>query len=408
MISPLPRLRTGLSRRRGLVLAAVLAVPAVAVAIAVWLTAGDDGCDLGPPGCAPDPGGDEAARVPLPPPGVPFGFNENPTVDGIPQGELEQLALRAGATARRFPLDWRLLEPARDAWDEAWWGRYEKAYRAILAAGMTPVINFGFAPVWAREPGAPQACTDPNLCRYPPAPAMDAEWAEFSAEVARRFPEAVLEVWNEPNLAIFWRPTPDPERFGELMAIAHRQIKRADPSITVLAGGLAPNPEPSGPLGPDGPVAISLSEFLDRAYEAEPGIAGRMDALSFHPYPYGAALGAGTLFAQAFADAREVTARHGDAGIELWVTETGIPTSGQPYAVTEAEQADLLLRLYRRLATMPDVGAILIHRLLPPPALPPGSSEPGHALLRAGPPPVAPKPAFCALAAEAGNPYPGC
>ncbi|MDQ3571568.1 MAG: cellulase family glycosylhydrolase [Actinomycetota bacterium] len=328
---------------------------------------------------------------------------------GVEPAELETLARLAGASARRFPLDWRQVESVQDTWNEGGWDYYRVAYDAILDQRMTPVISFGFAPPWARLPGAPQACRDFFACRYPPAPEMDDEWREFAAEVARRFPRAVLEVWNEPNLAIFWRPAPDPERFAELQAIAFDAIKSVRPSTIVLAGGLAAIQEADSLVAPVTPGDVALSEFLDRAYSADPGIKGKMDAISFHPYPYGEALGAGSVFAKSFQDVRVVASEHGDAGRALWVTETGIPTAGNYLPVTEEVQADVLVRMYRRLATMEDVDGIFLHRLLPPPTEPAGSIEVGYALLRSATPPYEdPKPGFCALVELAGNKHEGC
>lgn len=395
------------------------AIIAIAVAAAWAAILRDDSgeelpCQTASANCAadpspsPDPGGDETARLKLPPDdGLLFGFNESPSVDGLGSPALEQLAATAGANARRFTVDWRAVEPIRNQWDEGGWGYYLRAYEAIVAAEMQPVISFGFAPQWARESGAPQACSDFFACRFPPSRAMDGEWRRFAAEVARRFPRAVLEVWNEPNLSIFWRSGPDPERLAELQALAFDEIRAVDPAIVVLAGGLAINQAPGHPVAPVTPGDIPLREFLDRAYSAQPSIAGHMDAISFHPYPYGLHLGAGSVFADSFADVRAVTTAHGDTGRPLWVTETGIASEGS-FAVSEEEQADLISRLVRRLATMPDVKAILLHRLLPPPTEGPGSTERGYALLRAISAAPEPKPAYCTLAALAGTEYERC
>jgi hypothetical protein len=94
-------------------------------------------------------------------------------------------------------------------------------------------------------------------------------------------------------------------------------------------------------------------------------------------------------------------------GRRLWITETGVASAG-PGAVNEAAQADMVMRLYRRVATMPDVDGIFIHRLFPPPEEAITSTEAGYALLRGGPMLGAPKPAFCAFVALSGGAYTGC
>lgn len=354
-------------------------------------------------------GRDEKAgtTTPFPPPGALFGFNEGPQVDGVTPAQLAELADIAGATSIRFPVDWRVVEPNRDAWNESGWAYYAEAYGAALAEDLTPVINFGFAPQWARDPGAPQACMDFFACRYPPSAEMDDEWTEFASEVAKRFPDAVLEVWNEPNLAIFWRPRPDPKRFAELQALAYEAIKARDDSILVLAGGLAAIQPSSSSIAPGGRDDVALRDFLSAAYDASPSIAESMDALSLHPYALNGETGSGSAFDLAFLNVREETTAQGDGGRPLWVTETGVPSTGD-LAVTEAEQMDALLELYDVLNGMSDVDGIFIHRLLPPPTEAIGSTEHGYALIRAGSPYGSPKPAFCALVALAGNSYEGC
>jgi polysaccharide biosynthesis protein PslG len=371
------------------------------------IAAAGGACGSSDPTGAPDPGGDEEARVPVPPNDVAFGFNDNAQVTGVAPGDQQAAAAAAGANAVRFPLDWRLVEPARDEWRGSGWGYYGAAYDAALAAGLTPVVTLGSAPAWARDPGPAQACADFFACRYPPAVAMGGEWTEFAEEAARRFPEAVFEVWNEPNLAIFWRPAPEPERFARLQALAFDAIKAVAPDATVLSGGLSAIQPPGDTAAGAGPADLPLREFLDRAYRARPGLADHMDAISFHPYPFGGGLGAGTDFAAAFDDVRDVAAENGDSGRRLWVTETGVASSG-PGAVTEAQQTEIELRLYRRLATMPDVDGIFIHRLLPPPEEATTSTEAGYALLRGGTMLGSPKPAFCAFVRLAGGAYEGC
>jgi polysaccharide biosynthesis protein PslG len=356
---------------------------------------------------APDPGGDEDALVTTPPAGIAFGFNDSPALDGVEQSDFEAAARTAGANARRFPVDWQQLELEQDVWNEGGWLYYQRVYDEILAASMTPVINFGFAPPWARDPGDAQTCLEVAACRYPPSRSMLDEWRELVAEVARRFPKAVFEVWNEPNLAIFWRPAPEPERFAELQAIAFKVIKSINPESIVLAGGLASNGEYESRLAPTTPSDLPLKEFLDRAMSSEPGLRGHMDALSFHPYPYSPELGEGSPFAKGFSDVREVLAAHGEPELPLWVTETGIASEGA-FAVDEEDQANTIARLVSRIATMPDVEGLFLHRLLPPPPEAASPTERGYAFLRSPIHPFEPKPAFCRLVELAENTYERC
>jgi hypothetical protein len=388
-------------------------VAAGSVAVLVRGGSGGD-CPLSPAACAnvglaaPDPGGNEDAGLGAPPPhGKLFGFNDEQQAQAGASGVLDRLAKLAGANAIRFPVDWRLLEPRPGVWDNAAWAAYEQAYDAARANGLEPVIDFGFAPAWARDPGPAQACQDFLVCRYPPAESQAAAWGQFAAEVARHFPGAVLEVWNEPNAVSFWRPAPDAARFARLQTIAYRAIKAVDPGTKVLAGGLASPQEPGGVVVPAAAADVPAREFLNRAFTSTPGFRDSMDGVGVHPYPDGLDLGEGSLFAKELADVRRAAAAHGDPSIPLWITETGVSRSG-PAALSEADQAALLRRLYERLVTMPDVAAVFIHRLLPPSGAPANSTEAGYALLRPGFPEPVPTLGYCAFVTLAGNDYSGC
>jgi hypothetical protein len=266
---------------------------------------------------------------------------------------------------------------------------------------MTPVIFIGFAPPWARDGGYPQVCGTGRGCEFPPAPSMLGEWAEFAAEAARRFPRSAIEIWNEPNLANFWRPTPDPARYAELLAVAYDAIKAASPSTTVLGGSLASAIEPEFD-GTGNPTVLTMRDFLNRAYSVSPGIRGHMDALSFHLVFQQVYMGAGSTFAKAFAAARESSAAHGDRKLRFWLTENGLSTTG-PIAMTDREQAEGLLRQYRRVLTMPDVDAYLIHTLQDRYEVPPADENRGHGALISVDP-LVPKRAFCEFANRAGTP----
>lgn len=360
---------------------------------------------------APDPGGDESAAVPVPPPdGRFFGYHERVvelSTHGWTPEQIAEVAAGGGANTARFTLDWWNVEPSRDLADENWWRYYDRVYDAFMARGVRPLITLASTPPWARE-AAYQACGKRRGCEYPPATWMEGEWAEFAAEVARRFPQAAaIEIWNEPNLENFWKPVPDPARFARLVAAAYPAVKAANPSMRVLAGGFAPTQTREydllGRL-----TRTPMREFLAAAYAASPSIDGKFDGISFHTVFQELSYGPGTLFAKSFDDVRSVSRHRGDAGVPLWITETGLTTNGS-IAVSEAEQRSGLLRQYRRLMTMPDVEGMVIHTLADRAELPRSDFNFGYGLIRSFNP-FAPKLAFCAFAgrADTETPYGGC
>ncbi len=356
-----------------------------------------------------NPGGNEAIRLPVPPPdGKLFGFHEEAWTYPNPAFTPAQAAAAtrlAGGNTYRFGLDWRGVEPQRDQWSEPNWLRAQRMYQALTDRGIKPVITIGFAPAWARDdpvldPFA-RTCTAHRGCEYPPARAMLDEWEEFAAEVARRFPLAAIEIWNEPNIENFWRPRPDPERYAELLAHAHAAIKAVNPRATVLGGALASSLEYWYDAGGN-PTVIPMRDFLDRAYEANPGIGGNMDALSFHFVFQQVYMGEGSSLAKAFKSARRSSAAHGDRRLRFWITEAALSTTGWD-GMSERDQAEGLLRQYRRMLTMPDVDAYLIHTLYERYEVPADDQARGHGVLLSVDP-IRPKRAFCEFANRAGTP----
>lgn len=352
---------------------------------------------------APDPGGKESGRVSLPPPGSKhLGFNEG--VWGVARevspAEFAEIVDTAGGNVIRTPLDWRHAEPVEDVWSGYWWPRWQELYDAALERDVTPLFTIAMAPPWAWDRARSGCAPIFGSCELPPAdtPRMNAEWAEFAREVARRFPKAILEVWNEPNYTLFWDGGPDPERWAELQVLAFDAIKDTSPSTMVISGGLTfpPQTDLSG---------MAVPEYLARAYAANPSIAGHMDALGIHPYPYDNAFGANTLFAQSMDQVRTVRKRHGDEETPLFITEFGVST-GAPEHHTEDQRAKAVLRLYRRAITMRDVEGVVFHRLVEPSRA--NDWELGSAWLRNGAPPLDPKPAYCTFVEQAGNSYRPC
>ena len=350
---------------------------------------------------APDPGGNPHARVPVPPPGRFFGANDNMLFvsDGLGPTRKLELVEAMGGNVARTSLDWRLLEPIRDIWNAAVFLQARRFYRRALRRDIRPLFTLVSSPRWARV-----SCREllSWTCVAPPQRRWDEEWAEFAAEVARRFPRAIIEVWNEPNFRAYWgaRSGPDPQRFAELQTIAYRAIKDVRPRTVVLAGGFSN-------IQRTGRFSIGLRDFLTGAYAARPSIKGHMDMLAFHPYPYSAHLGADSRFAETFADVRGVRRAFHDRSTPLFVTELGVSTA-PPEDLRPREQASTLLAAYRRTMTMRDVRGIVVHRLVEPRETNEIEWELGMALTLYGANPPHPRVAYCRFVRLAGNNYPRC
>lgn len=307
-----------------------------------------------------------------------FGNGELPALDAL------------GATAVRFPLSWGAVERQRGSYD---WSQYAPAYDRAVGAGMTPVIIITGSPCWANSISNCDPF-DPELSNRAPSPSFTAAWGEFAAATAERFPEAVIEVWNEPNLREFYTPAPDADRYAELLDAAYESIKAGSPDTTVISGGLSP----SYSTGAD---QIEFETFL-RRFLAEGG-ASHADGIGFHAYT-GRAVSDDYLRALRFemADLKDAMVDHDAQDLPIWITETGASTTGDaPY--TEAEQAAFLSDGYRQFRRIPGIAAVLVHRWRDSNV---SVKESGFGLTRAN---GGKKPAFCQLADARGmDRPPGC
>ena len=308
-----------------------------------------------------------------------FGFNDNAAVYGLLTASKDaQLAQQAGADSSRITFDWRWAEPTEGVWDLA---KYDAMYNANIAKGIRPVFILMFAPAWA------DGSTCAGDCKLPPDEAHMAAWRKAAVKLVQRYPQmAALEVWNEPNLDVFWQGGADPAAYTRLLTEAHSAVKAAGSNVPVLGGAIASIDVTVMPEKMDD------REFLDGMYRA--GAAGRMDGLSIHPYPHDMDLG---IFYKMFSDVRDLQAIHGDS-TPIWVSETGATTTqnSQMFWATENNQALLLRRLYNEMNAMADVRAIWFHTLVDPSNVPLTNPERGFGMMRSE---TTPKPAYCMFAA---------
>lgn len=102
----------------------------------------------------------------------------------------------------------------------------------------------------------------------PDTPAGRAAFANYCNALVTQFKNDVdiWEIWNEPNLDMFWGKTPNAADYAALVAAAAPVIRAADPDCIVVGGATS---------GID-------RTFLDAAFDA--GLLAHIDVLSVHPY----------------------------------------------------------------------------------------------------------------------------
>jgi hypothetical protein len=238
----------------------------------------------------------------------------------------------AGAGLVRQTFDWTLIERFRGRYDFSFYDRFVAAL-AERKLQLLPIL-FNAPPIYSSAPTRGR-----RRGTYPPR--RFADLGAFGAALARRYgpggsfwrshpqlprlPVRSWQVWNEPNVPVYWPAGPDPAAYVRLLRATGRAIKRVDPGAEIVTAGLA-----------ESELGVPLRSYLEGMYEA--GAAGTFDVLALNPF----ARDTRGVLAVVRA-ARGVSATHGDA-TPVWITEFGWATGGPPSAfrVGEDEQADLV------------------------------------------------------------------
>jgi hypothetical protein len=170
------------------------------------------------------------------------------------------LAAAAGFRFVRMDLIWGAVESSPGVYDFL---GYDRLQAALEARGMEALFILDYGNALYYEGGG---AFDDKW--GPQTPASRDAYAAFAAAAALHFDGrgAELEIWNEPNIDVFWHPAPDPALYSLLAASALAAIKGASASTKVAVGATA---------GVD-------TAFIDAALSH--GGLDLIDRVSIHPY----------------------------------------------------------------------------------------------------------------------------
>lgn len=228
-----------------------------------------------------------------------------------------------GVNDVRIMIPWAAVEFYEDQYD---FSMVDYMVQAADERGMGILAVLNSSPYWAVPEG------QPGISGQPEDPA---DYAEFVGLVAERYEGQIgaYEIWNEPNSALSFAPSPDPVAYTELLQAAYPVIKAADPDAIVVGGV-------TGAVVDYGDVLKNPVSFTQEMYDA--GAQGYFDALSFHPYLYSLPFSQGEPYPQSpltqLEEMREIMVANGDGDKLIWASEYGEPTS----VVDEATQAAFL------------------------------------------------------------------
>jgi hypothetical protein len=247
---------------------------------------------------------------------------------------------------------WPDLEPERGVFAPNWLASYEQLFRE-LPAGTKVILDVVDTPQW--ETGS----TDEHT-----PPANPSDYAAFVGALAQRWGKRVsaYEIWNEEDSPSWWTGAPNPTAYAQLLKATYPAVKAADPSATVVLGGLTGNDY----------------SFLEGVYQA--GGKGSFDAVGVHTdtacniiSPYDFLRGPeDRMLPDSFLAYREVHAvilANGDDA-PIWMTEMSWRTTGatcsegvfagqKAEGVTDEQQATYISQAYHCLAQNPYVQVAL-------------------------------------------------
>jgi hypothetical protein len=248
---------------------------------------------------------------------------------------------------------WSSTEPTRGAVNGDALSRVGASAAALQAKGTKTVLVIVGAPQWAS--GSPDPLTPPG-----DLDAMGRFAARVAGHPAIRGHVAAYEIWNEEDAPLWMRGAPSPAVYAGMLRAVYPAIKAADPSATVLVGGLTGN----------------NYAYLDQLYAS--GAKGSFDGVAVHtdtacltngPTVWARDAPSGRISQFSFTGYREVyrsMIAAGDADKGIWMTELGWNTSrkrcdiGQSAGrkdggVSEDAQARFLTSAYACLAADPFV-----------------------------------------------------
>jgi hypothetical protein len=293
-------------------------------------------------------------------PGLEIGVHATLAFDADAERRAETVAaiddeLRAQVV--RDSLLWHQIEPVEGERD---WSRLDAVVAELRDAEIEPLLAVLGSPSWAN--GVPESTPEHYLHVPPRGPELDTwleRYSDFLSEAVERYRDFVRrwEIWNEPNLAMFWRPRPDPVAYRQVYETLRTTILRVDPSAEVAVGGVAG-------LTHANPPNVPGRTFLSSFNATRPPL----ENVAVHPYTSNDhAPNVDFPGENNFSDIARVRGQLAAAGepIPIWVTEWGWPSD----VVGEARQAqyvDASLTLLERRYPFVPVATYFADRDRPP------------------------------------------
>jgi hypothetical protein len=259
---------------------------------------------------------------------------------------------RLGVDVVRYTIRWDLVtrrQPRRprDPEDGAYdWRSADRILLGLRRHGIAPLVTLYGTPAWANGGRAPNF-----------APSSSTAFASFARAVATRYSWVKLwTIWNEPNQAIWLRPTSARTYVRTLLNPAYAQIHAVVPGARVGGGVTAAR---------GGSAGIAPVPWI-----REMGALGaRLDAYAHHPYPshprtetpWAPRCANCSTITMADLERLEAEVRRNLGRKRIWLTEYGYQTNPPDLllGVSPAMQAGHVASASRRAYLAPGVDLLL-------------------------------------------------
>jgi hypothetical protein len=210
-----------------------------------------------------------------------------------------------GVVWMRRAIDWVAVEPNPGQWE---WGKFDAYVNNGKAAGKKLLLILAYDnPYFYEDRQDHRNITADHLPAF----------INYVETVVKRYKGKVdaWEIWNEPNLPIFWSGTQTD--YFNMVKASVKKIREIDPNAKILTGSFWRTPE-----------SFVTDMFAAGAFEG-------VDAISFHPYQEKPLVMTETN--ELFDVLATIAAKNNFKG-EIWATEVGYPTAGiYPVQAPETE-----------------------------------------------------------------------
>ena len=226
------------------------------------------------------------------------------------------MARQAGIRWLKQMFSWEQIEPRKGQfWDERYkkstWEKYDDLVNLSRKHGLRVIARVDRAPDWARRSNISPTALPDNLEDY----------GNFIHTLVSRYKGKIqhYQIWNEPNLTGEWGGRPiDAARYVELLKVAYRRAKEADPNAVILSAPLAQTLEKSE-------RNLNELDFLKAMYVS--GAKDSFDILFANAYgfdkPPADPPNAHVLNFQRVRLLRDIMVQNGDGDKAVWLNEFG-------------------------------------------------------------------------------------